>query len=183
MEITDQQGPLDIPPEQLGRIKRMKFLGADASLAVYPVRIQGREEDPGSAAVLAKMITDAGLCKASPAGRPLLLAPPPDDPNEMNLLLGMARAFREQVRKNPPDTDYALYADCFFLPQSQDLFMLHFAVCDRQGEWVIVDMQNSDHPDFQSIAPRTREDSARLLVKRLESYLGSPDRPATATPK
>jgi hypothetical protein len=44
-------------------------------------------------------------------------------------------------------------------------------VCDRQGEWVIVDMQNSHHGDYQSLKPTSREDCDKILLKRLEGYL------------
>jgi hypothetical protein len=49
--------------------------------------------------------------------------------------------------------------------------MVHFVVCNRKGEWVIVDLQNSLQPDYQSIKPTTREACDKLLLKRLESYL------------
>jgi tetratricopeptide (TPR) repeat protein len=48
---------------------------------------------------------------------------------------------------------------------------VHFVVCDRKGEWVIVDMQNSQHPDYQDIKPTSSEGCNKLLVKRLEGYL------------
>ncbi len=54
----------------------------------------------------------------------------------------MAREFRDYVHKNPPETDYVLYADYVFNPQTWEQGFVHFIVCDRKGEWVIVDMQN-----------------------------------------
>ena len=48
---------------------------------------------------------------------------------------------------------------------------MHFVVCDRKGEWVIVDLQNSHQPDYQSIGVISRERCDQLLVKRLEGYL------------
>jgi hypothetical protein len=44
-------------------------------------------------------------------------------------------------------------------------------VCDSKGEWVIVDMQNSHHPDYQRIKPISKEDCSKLLFKRLGTYL------------
>ena len=94
-----------------------------------------------------------------------------NDPNEMNKLMDMAREFRGYVKKNPPDTDYVLYADYLFTPEYWDRGMVHFVICDRQGEWVILDLQNSDHPDYQSIKPTSKEGCSKLLVKRLASWL------------
>jgi formylglycine-generating enzyme required for sulfatase activity len=176
VEIADQHSPVDVSPEQLRRLKLMNFLGPTVSLSILPVRIRGKEQDAAIAGDLAEMINAAGLCKAAPAKQSLLLKSSLDDPNEMNKLLAMANEFRDYVKKNPPDTDYVLYVDYVFFPQNWVLFMLHFVVCDRQGEWVIVDMQNSDHPDFQSIVPASKEDSNKLLVKRLKSYLGKATR-------
>ena len=48
---------------------------------------------------------------------------------------------------------------------------MHFVVCDRKGEWVIVDMQNSEHPDYKSIGIISRARCDQLLVRRLEGYL------------
>ena len=93
------------------------------------------------------------------------------DPNELKALWDLAREFRDYVKKNPIDADYVLYADYVFNPQNWEQGLVHFVVCDRKGEWVIVDMQNSHHPDYQSIKPTSREDCDKLLIKRLEGYL------------
>lgn len=183
----DVHSPVEISPDQFKRLKHMTSLGSNASLTILPVRVNAIEEDAASANDLAKMINDAGLCKAAPAKQSLLLKPSPPDPNEMNNLFFMAREFKDYAKKNPPDTDYVLYADYFFFPNTWNLFTLHFVVCDRQGEWVIVDLQNSDLPDFQSINPKSKEDCNKLLVKRLKSYLRdqatvAATSPATAGP-
>ena len=170
IRIPDQNSPVDISPEQLKRMKLIKFLGPNVSLTVLPVRINSNAEDAASASDLARMINDAGLCKAAPAKQSLLLKPSPADPNEMNNLVFMAREFGEYAKKNPPDTDYVLYADYIFTP-NWEFAMVHFVVCDRQGEWVIRDLQNSDHPDYQSINPKSKEDCNKLVVKRLASWL------------
>ena len=172
VKIPEQNSPVDISPEQLTRMKLMKFLGPNVSLTILPVRIGAIEkaEDAATASDLAGIINDAGLCKAAPAKQSLLLKASPTDPNEMNNLLFMAREFREYAKKNPPDTDYVLYADYIFTPK-WEFVMVHFVVCDRQGEWVIRDLQNSHHPDYQSIDPKSKEDCNKLVVKRLESWL------------
>ena len=153
------------------RQKEMKELGQKATLMVFPARIGGNAVDPASAGDLAKMINEAGLCKAVAATQSVSLKASLADPNELKGLWGMAGEFRDYVKKNPADADYVLYADYVFTPQNWEQGIVHFVVCDRKGEWVIVDMQNSHHPDYQSIKPASREGCDKLLVKRLEGYL------------
>jgi hypothetical protein len=153
------------------RQKEMKKATPKATLVVFPARIGGNAADATSAADLAKMIDDAGLCKAAPAKQPVLLKASQPDPNELKALWDMAREFRDYAKKNPADADYVLYADYGFNPNNWEQGIVHFVVCDRKGEWVIVDMQNSHHPDYQSIKPTSKEGCDRLLLKRLEGYL------------
>ncbi|MCX7427068.1 MAG: hypothetical protein NTW96_15770 [Planctomycetia bacterium] len=174
--IMDQRSGM--PPESdrtplAERQKQMKQLGQNATVMVLPVRVRMADNaaEAGSAADLAKMISDAGLCKATPAKQSLLLEASQADPNEMKVLWDLAREFRDYSRKNPHDADYVLYADYRFSPQQWQAGFVHFVVCDRKGEWVIVDMQNSHHPDYQSIRPTSKEGCDKLLLKRLEGYL------------
>jgi len=153
------------------RQKVMKQLGQKATLVVFPVRIGGNAADAASATDLAKMINDAGLCTAVAAKQSVLLKASQADPNELKGLWDLAREFRDYARKNPTDADYVLYADYVFTPQNWEQGFVHFVVCDPKGEWVIVDMQNSHHADYQSIKPTSREGCDKLLAKRLESYL------------
>jgi hypothetical protein len=172
--IMDERSGL--PPENERaalpeRQKAMKESKDKATLILFPARVQGRQADAASAASLAKMINDAGLCKASAANQLLLLKASQLDPNELKSLWDLAREFRDYARKNPPDADYVLYADYVFNPQNWEQGCVHFVVCDRQGEWVVVDMQNSHHPDYRSLKPASREGCDKLLVKRLGGYL------------
>lgn len=174
--IMDQRSGL--PPENErtplpGRQQEMRQAMPEATLVVLPVRARmaGNAAEAASAADLAKIINDAGLCKAEPASQSLLLKASQADPNEMKVLWDLAREFRDYARKNPTDADYVLYADYRFNPQRWEQGFVHFIVCDRQGEWVIVDMQNSHHGDYQSIKPTSREDCDKILLKRLEGYL------------
>ena len=163
----DQTAPL------AGRQAEMKKAMPQATLVVFPVRARMADNaaEAGSAAGLAKMINDAGLCKAEPARQPLLLKASQDDPNLMKVMWDLACEFRDYVQKNPVDADYVLYADYRFNPQLWEAGFVHFVVCNRKGEWVIADQQNSDNPDYQSIKPKSKEDCDRLLVKRLASWL------------
>jgi hypothetical protein len=164
-----------VPPEneraQLpGRQKLLNESRHSMTLAIYPVRIGGTV-NAASASELATMINAAGLCKSTPAGLSPLLKASQAEPNEMKMLWDLAREFREYTRKNPANADYVLYADYGFNPEQWEQGFVHFVVCDRSGEWVIVDMQNSHHPDYQSVKPKSSEDCNKLLLKRLQGYL------------
>jgi len=165
-----------IPPEEETaalpeRQKEMKEMRQKATLMIFASRISGTTVDTASAGNLAKMINEAGLCRAVSAEQTVLLKASLADPNEMKKLWDLAREFRDYAKQNPLDADYVLYPDYVFNPQDWEWGMVHFVVCDRTGEWVIVDMQNSHHPDYQSIKPTSREGCDNLVVKRLESYL------------
>ncbi|MCB9769401.1 MAG: hypothetical protein H6752_14475 [Candidatus Omnitrophica bacterium] len=165
-----------IPPEEETaalpeRQKIMKEMGQKATLMIFASRIGGTTVDTASAGNLVKIINAAGLCRAVSAEQTVLLKAPLEDPNEMKKLWDLAREFRDYVKQNPSDADYVLYADYVFTPDNWEWGMVHFVVCDRTGEWVIVDMQNSHQPDYQSIKPTSREGCDQLLVKRLEDYL------------
>jgi len=173
MEERSGQPPENETTPLPGRQEEMKKAMPQATLVVFPVRARMADNaaQAGSAADLAKMINDAGLCKAEPAKQSLLLKASQADPNLMKVMWDLAREFRDYVQKNPVDADYVLYADYRFNPQLWQAGFVHFIVCDRKGEWVIADLQNSDNPDYQSIKPTSKEDCDKLLVKRLEGYL------------
>jgi hypothetical protein len=153
------------------RLEAMKQAARSATLLIYPARVGGNEASAASAANVVQLLKKAGLCKAVQAEQPVLLKSSQADPNEQKTLWSLAREFREYVRAHPPETDYALYADYVFNPQDADQGFVHFIVCDRKGEWVIVDYQNSHHPDYQSVGVTSRARCDELLVKRLRSCL------------
>jgi hypothetical protein len=115
------------------RQKAMKTLAQKATLVVFPVRIGGDAVNEASAADLAKMVNEAGPCKAIVAKQSVLLKASQVDPNELKTLWDLAREFRDFVHKNPPQTDYVLYADYVFNPQHWEQGFVHFIVCDRKG--------------------------------------------------
>jgi hypothetical protein len=172
--IMDQRSGL--PPENERaalpeRQQAMKQALPGATLLVYPARIGGNEASVPGATNVVRLLNQAGLCKAVPAEQPVLLKTSLADPNELKALWNLAREFRDYVRAHPPAADYALYADYVFNPQNAEQGFVHFVVCDRKGEWVIVDMQDSHHPDYQSIGIISRARCDQLLVKRLAGYL------------
>ncbi len=144
-------------------------LGRAARLAVYPPQVN-QELDATCAEHLARLIEDPGLYRTlrMPPHQAFEIAP---NRNEQKRLWDLARACRAYVRENPPVTEYALFAEYTIRPSDQQVWSVHFVVCDRTGEWVIVDFQNNHHTDFQAINPQTRADCDRLVAKRLTGYL------------
>ena len=172
--LLNEQSGVPSQAEQDARHARqeaMKQAAPNATLLIYPARVGGNEASAASATNVVRLLKKAGLCKAAQAEQPVLLKSSQADPNEQKTLWSLAREFREYVHAHPPETDYALYADYVFNPQNADQGFVHFIVCDRKGEWVIVDYQNSHHPDYQSVGVTSRARCDELLVKRLRSYL------------
>ena len=172
--LMDQRSGL--PPENERaalpeRQQAMKRALPGATLLVYPARIGGSEVSVPSATNIVRLLNQAGLCKAVLADQTILLKASQADPNEMKWLWDLAREFRDYVRAHPPAADYALYADYGFNPQNAEQGFVHFVVCDRKGEWVIVDLQNSHQPDYQSIGIISSDRCDQLLVKRLAGCL------------
>jgi len=153
------------------RLQAMKQALPRASFLVYPPRIGGKQTSVQSATNLVALLNQTDFCKAEAADQPILLKASLADPNELKALWSLAREFREFIRAHPPAADYSLYADYAFNPENADQGFVHFVVCDRQGEWVIVDLQNSHHPDYQSIGVISRERCDQLLFRRLEGYM------------
>jgi hypothetical protein len=91
-------------------------------------------------------------------------------PNEMQVLWLFARNVREYVREHPPGSDYVLFPDYWFAP-SGSVWAVHFVVCNRAGDWVVVDLQNSHQEAFQRIDPKKLEDCDRLVLDRLRTEL------------
>ena len=47
---------------------------------------------------------------------------------------------------------------------------VHIILCNRAGDWVLVDFQNSHHADFQGIDPKTVDDCNQLVVLRAKRF-------------
>ncbi len=149
------------------RQQAFKKAASKATLVIYPVRAGGKSS-PDQAVHLARLVNDAKLIRATAAsGGPQLDIK--GDMNEQKVLWDMARAFREHVQAHPPEADYALFAD-YTLMNKNAVGAVHFAVCDRKGQLVIVDYQNDHHDDFNVIKPKSAEDGDQLVLKRLEGY-------------
>jgi hypothetical protein len=55
--------------------------------------------------------------------------------------------------------------------RAKEAFAVHTFVFDRDGDFVIVDYQNSHHRDFRRIKPDSDENCLKLTAVRLASYL------------
>ncbi len=154
------------------RLEAEKGKISSSTVTVYPVHLW-IGSDAAGASELAKLLNEHGICKAEASDKDPQLELK-GDPNEQKILWDTARLFREFLRSNPPETDYALLADYGLSPTTdgqQIANHVHLILCDRAGNWVLVDYQNSHHADFQSIEPKSCADCNRLAVKRLESRL------------
>jgi hypothetical protein len=87
------------------------------------------------------------------------------------MLWDLARGFRDHVRATGIDSEYALFAEYFIDVEHERVHAVHFVLCDASGDWVMVDLQNNHHPDFQEVAPRTAEDCGRLVAVRMAHLL------------
>jgi hypothetical protein len=148
-------------------VARAKFPGSQAAL--FPILTAGRT-DRKQAAHLAQLLgqQNLGHIKVTAAEPALEVSA---GINEQKRLWDLARAFRQHVREAPAAADYLLYAEYGVDPSRERAFFVHFVVCERNGEWVIVEMLNDHHPDFQSVAPKSADDCDRLVAKRLADYL------------
>jgi hypothetical protein len=160
------------PQEELDAIRRRweraKAAFRTSQCSVYPVNVWGRDSASAEgAATLAGLLNEKGICRAGRTA-PMMRLDLRPDPNQQRVLWDTARAFREYLLESPPGTPYALYVDCGPLPQ---VHHVHVVLCDGDGEWLIVDFQNSYQEDFARIAPGDLEGCLRLVVDRLTHYL------------
>ena len=158
--------------EQTAMRKLAAKLKADiktAQIAIYSTCI-GEQRNTESAARLASLVAQQVGCKTAKMDKSVSFQRQ-QNPNEQKLLWDMARAFRDYLRANPADSNYAMLAEYFVNPAGGPVGAVHFVVCDKSGDWVLVDFQNSTHEDFQRIAPKSIEDCDRLAVERLVKRL------------
>lgn len=153
------------------RLKIMKETRQKATLMVLGVRMD-RTVNVTSASDLARRIGGTKMFQAAvPANQPVLLEARMAGGDQLKYLWTIAREFQAYVKKNPPDADYVLYADYLFNRQHWQQGGVQFVVCDRHGEWVVVELTNSDQEDYQRIKPISAEGCDKLLVERLSDRL------------
>ena len=154
------------------RLNGLKKTFKTSTVAVFPVRVSGNS-DAKAAAGLAELLAKEELARAEAVSiDPKLQIR--GNSNELRILWDTARAFQDFLRKNPPAADYALLAD-YGIGRWPDgktgVGGVHFVLCDRKGEWVLVSLQNSHHADFQRIDPHSPDDCNRLVVEALKNGL------------
>lgn len=140
-----------------------------ARVSVYP-SLMGGESSADSAERLAKLVAQELGCQTSAVREPLAIQLAPSS-NEQKRLWDLARALRERLRAAPAPTDYAILAEYYIKPKGGPAGAVHVVLCDKSGEWVLVDFQNNQHADFQRIAPKSVEDCDRLAAERLRARL------------
>jgi len=147
------------------RLETIKQAGPSARMLVCPARVGGDHVHPNCAGHLCKLLSEAKLCRGSVAKAAPLMGSS-GWPNKMHVLWLFARSAREYLRQHRADSDYALFADYWFNPGGP-VWAVHFGIYDQGGEWVIADLQNNHHEDFQRIDPKTLEGCDRLVLERL----------------
>lgn len=153
------------------RLKVMRESRPHSTLMVLGVRMD-RTGSVTNANDLAKRISEAKIFqKIVPAKQPVLIEAKLTG-DQMKYLWDIAREFQAYVKKNPPDADYVLYADYIFDRQHWQQGGVQFVVCDRQGEWVLAELTNSDQEDYQRVKPISPDGCDKLLVERLADRLG-----------
>lgn len=151
------------------RLEELASGHGDSSLVIYPVRVGGQpsREDAES---LAGRLEELGFASVLVA-ETLPELEVERSPNEQRTLWSFARSASKSVQADPPEADYALFADYLMNPAGGQVGAVHLAVVDRAGELVLVDFQNSHHEDFQSVSPASREDCGKLAALRLSRQL------------
>ncbi len=151
------------------RFEKLKASIKTTQIAIYATCI-GEERNAESAARLAVSVAQHLSCKAIKADKQVSFQREPTA-NEQKLLWDLARAFRDYLRASPADSNYAMLAEYFINPSGGPAGAVHFVICEKSGDWVLVDFQNSTHEDFQRISPKSVEDCDRLTVERLTKQL------------
>jgi hypothetical protein len=151
------------------RLSTMRDGFASSALVVFPVLVNSTINTE-HAQLLVKALNEGQTCKAKVAPDGLVLEVEPG-PNEAKMLWNLARSFRRYVGNNAIDGEYALYAQYIVESESGEAHAVHFVVCDAEGCWVVVDLQNSHQLDFQALAPLTEEKCNGLVITRLGRYL------------
>ncbi len=112
---------------QPGQLKEMKQKGVDASLTILPVRLGGRPFDRVSE-VIGLLLEQKGL-------KTIELAKAAFNPEGLTTQQDIDEALDEFIRRNPVETDYALYAEYNGSPQT-GLEELYAVLLDKTGNIV-----------------------------------------------
>ncbi len=151
------------------RAEKMKKSGSGSIFHIFSVQTAGGF-NPNQAIELAEAIQKKVKIKTIVGEGPLTLESEGGS-NQQKWVWDLARGLQEHVRKVRPDADYSLVAQFVIRPDNEKVFGVNFVVCDREGEWVLVDFQNSHHSDFKALDPGSERDCSQLVARRLAGYL------------
>ncbi|MCP3904467.1 MAG: hypothetical protein GY715_12640 [Planctomycetes bacterium] len=169
---SDSLAPTDAERDAIdARAKRLRRAGSSATVLVYPARV-GDTYSRECATRLADEINRRGLLDASIAEVPIEFEVEMAR-NQQKVLWSGARSIQEHVRASHPQTDYVLVADYLFPGGADRVWAVHTFLLESDGDWVMVDFQNSHHDDFNRIGPKSPGDCCDLSVKRLSRHLRS----------
>lgn len=152
------------------RREAMKKIGESAKVTVCPVRVNGEKAEQTLTSHLYELLNEEKICQAT-VGGDFLDFETDGWPNEQKVLWQYAWAAKHFVEDNPPDTDYILFADYWQRPDDKAIHAVHFVLCDRNGDWVIVDFQNSHQKAFKRTKPGNLEDCNTVVMKRLKDII------------
>lgn len=89
--------------------------------------------------------------------------------NELKMLWTLAKDFRQHVRNHPPESAYTLCVEIG--TDAKHVKYIHLVVCDQTGEWVLIDMINSHHGDFNALTTDTLAACFPLITQRLSAVV------------
>jgi hypothetical protein len=152
----------------------------EARRAVFAARIGGSRivvlptlangvPDADSAQRLVTLLAERFGCSGSGLGADAAIEIAPTS-NEQKRLWDLARGLPGVAKARERGGDYSLVVDVGIGPEGA-VAMVHVAICDADGEPVVVDFQNDQHPMLQRAAPKTLQDAERFAVERLASLV------------
>ncbi len=173
VELWEKKSGVPDEKERLAIEKRaevFKESASSAEMVVFAARI-GKSFNSRAAVDLASMINARKLVAAKCNDQSVNIVVKPSS-NQQRVLWDFARAVREYIKKNPVDSDYALFADYMLDQKRGEVHAVHLVICDRNGDWVVVEFQNSHQAEYKRIAPESVDDCNRLVVEILKDCLG-----------
>jgi hypothetical protein len=155
-----EQAELDSMAQRLASLRQK----GKPALRIAAPRI-GASWSAEAATKLAQALRDQGFHEVALADAPLSFSAKPSS-NEQTMLWSAARSLQQLIRAAPPHKEHWLCAD-FLQAAPQQFGAVHTFLLSPEGDWVVVDYQNSHHDDFQQVAPKSLDDCALLAARRL----------------
>lgn len=153
------------------RLETLKNNVANTPLVIVGAQCNGKvaAEDVTALAESLRKLSFKSVAPADALAGPFEL---PRTSNQQLRLWSFARKVKEQVSSRKSDDGaYTLFAEYGIDTERGVQGFTHFVLCDPQGEWVIVDFQNSHHAHYNMIKPKSAADCHKLITKRLEYCL------------